>query len=50
MEDFYRQKEAGQGSYSSKELIVSGQVTFLWGMAGVYQADYLTSTDQVIPD
>ena len=31
MEAFYRQKRAGQGSYSSKELIVSGKVTFLWG-------------------
>lgn len=26
---------------SSKEWIVSVKVTFLWGKAGVYQADYL---------
>ena len=25
-------------------------VTFLWGTIGVYQADYLTGADQVIPD
>ena len=50
MENFYRQKEAGQGIYSSKNQIVSGKVTFLLGKAGVYQADYLTSTDQVIPE
>ena len=31
MEDFCRQEGAGQGSYSSKERIVSGKVTFLLG-------------------
>ena len=50
MENFYRQKEAGQGSYSSEEWIVSGKVTFLWGKAGGFQADYLMNTDQIIPD
>ena len=50
MEGFYRQKESGQGSYSSKVLIVSGKVTFLWGKVGVYHADYLTNADQVILD
>ena len=50
MEHFHSQKEAGQGSYSSKECIVSGKVTFLWGKAVVSQADYLISADQVIPD
>ena len=39
MEHFHSQKEAGQGSYSSKECIVSGKVTFLWGVAGFYQED-----------
>ena len=50
MKDFNRQKEVAQGGYSSKELIVSDKVTFLWGRAGVHQADYLSSADQVIPD
>ena len=36
MKDFYRQNEVGQGSYSSKGLIVLGKVTFLWGTVGVY--------------
>lgn len=31
MEDFHRQEEAGQGSYSNKELIITGKVTFLLG-------------------
>lgn len=35
---------------TSKDWIVSGMVTFLWGTAMVYPADYLTSGDQVIPD
>ena len=41
---------AGQGCYASKEQIVCGKVTFLQGPAGVHEADYLTSADQVIPD
>ena len=35
---------------SSNEWTVSGKVTFLWGAAGVCQADRLTSADQVMPD
>lgn len=49
MEDAYRQKEVEQGCYSSIEWTVSGRVTFPWGEA-VYQADDLTSANQVIPD
>ena len=45
MKGFYRQK-----SVSSNKWIVSGKVTFLWEKVGVYEADYLTSADQVIPD
>lgn len=48
MEDFYGQKEAEQGSFR-KEWIISDKVTFLWGKAGVDQADYLTRADQIIP-
>lgn len=44
----YRQSEAGQESYCSKEWVVSGKVSFLLGKAGVYQADYPTSAYQVI--
>lgn len=50
MQDFYRQKESGQGSYTSKELIICGKITFLECMAGVYQAYYFARTDWVIPD
>ena len=50
MEAFYRQKESGQGSYSKRDLIVSGKVTFLWSTASVCQLDYLTSADQETPD
>lgn len=50
MEDFYRHKGAGQGSYSGKEWVVSGEGTFLQGKAEVYQANYFTGADQVIPD
>lgn len=35
---------------SSKEWIISGEVTLLWGKSRVYQADYLASADQDIPD
>ena len=47
--DFYRQKGAGQGLFQQK-------VDHLWQghlpleTAQVYQTDYLTSVDQVIPD
>lgn len=50
MKYFYKQKRAGQGSYSSEKYIVSGKVTSIWGKAGVYQADGLTSANQIIPD
>lgn len=39
---FYRQTRQKKG-VSSKKWIVSGRVTFLWGTAGVYQVDFLTS-------
>lgn len=42
--------EAGQGIYSSKKQIASGKITFIWEKPGVYQASYVASTDQVIPD
>ena len=32
------------------ELIVSGNVTFLWRMTAVCQVGYLTGADQEIPD
>lgn len=33
-----------------KVWIISGEVTFLWGMTGVYREDSLTSPEQVILD
>ena len=50
MENCYWQKEAGQGSFSSREWIVSGKAIFFWRKAGVYQTDYLIRVDQVILD
>ena len=51
MKDFYRQKGAGTRKlYEAKKWVGYCKVTFFWGMAGVYQADYLTSADQAIPD
>ena len=35
---------------TSEEGTVRGKATFLWGTAGVSQADYVTSADQVILD
>lgn len=47
MEDFYRQK--GQDKEVTRKVwLVSGMVTFLWGTAGVSQANYLTGAEQVI--
>lgn len=46
MKDFYRQKEVGNKAKKP----VGYQVTFFQGMAGVYQADYLTIADKAIPD
>ena len=48
MKGFYRQKGAGK-EVSSKQWIVHGNVSFLWGMGGLFWVDYLTSADQVIP-
>ena len=50
MKYLYRQKGVVQGSYTSKKWIRCGKVTFLQGTAGVYQGDYLTIANQVIPD
>ena len=50
MKDFYRQKGVARESYTSNKWIGCDMVTFLQGMAGVYQADDLTRADQVIPD
>ena len=49
--EFYRQKEAGTRKlYLAKKQIVYSKVAFLWGITGVYQADYLTSAEEVIPN
>ena len=51
MEDFYRQKRAGiRNLYRGKEQVGFCKVTFFGELAEVYQADYLTSADQTIPD
>lgn len=49
MKEFYRQMKAGQGSYSRRvNFLRQGHLPFA-GEAGVYQGDYLTTADQVIP-
>ena len=51
MKDFYRQKGAGTTKLYKAKKWVGYKVTFLYkGMTGVYQADYLISADQEIPD
>lgn len=50
MEDVIGIGETGQISFSSKETIVSGQVTLLLGKAGVCQADYPPSAAQLVAD
>ena len=51
MKEFYRQKRAGISKlYFGKEQVGFCKVTFFGELAGVYQADYLTSVDQTIPD
>lgn len=50
MTDNYKQKEAGTRQlYQAKKQVGYYKVTFLQVMAGVYQADCLTSSHQVIP-
>ena len=34
----------------SKTYIISDKIIFFWKTVGVYQADYLTSPGQVVPD
>ena len=49
MKDFYKQKGAGtKNFYQTIKQVGYCKFTFLQGMAGVYQADYLS--DKVIPD
>ena len=43
-------RSAQEKKVSNKKWIISGMVTFLWGMEGVYQEDSLTSADRAIPD
>ena len=51
MKEFYRQKRAGISKlYFGKEQVGFCKVTFFGELAGVYQADYLTSVDQTILD
>ena len=50
MKDFSRDKGVRKERYTSKEQIGCGMVTVLERTAVVYQADDLTSTDQVISD
>ena len=51
MKDFYSQKEAGKKKlHQTKKWVGYCKVTFLQGMAGVCQADYLTSADPAISD
>ena len=49
MKDFHRQKGAGTRKlYEAKKQVGCCKVTFFQGKAGDYQADDLTSVDQVI--
>lgn len=48
MKEFYGQKGAGSRKYWQKKQISYNKATFLTGWRGVYQADDLTSADQVI--
>lgn len=41
-------RKRGKEQGMRKKLIISGKI--LWGIGGFYWADYLISTDQVIPD
>lgn len=51
MKDLYRQKGAGARKlYQTEKQVGYCKVTFLQGMAGVYQVDYLTNADQAIAD
>ena len=50
MKDACRQTGKRQVSYTTNERIGCGEFTFLQGMVGFYQADYLTHADPVIPD
>ena len=51
MKEFYRQKGAEiRTLHSAKRQVGYWKVSFLYGMAGVHQADHLTSADQAIPD
>lgn len=50
MKEFSRDKGVRKESYTSKEQIGCCMVTLLQRMAVVYQADDLTSTNQVISD
>lgn len=50
MKDFSSQKGAGTRKlFQAKKWVSYCKFTFLWGMAEVQQADYLTSADQAIP-
>ena len=50
MKGFYRKKGAGTRKlHEAKKWIGYHKITFLQGTAEVYQADYLTSADEVIP-
>lgn len=45
MKTYIDRREREQGSYTCKKGIGCGKVTFHYGMAWVYQADYLTCAD-----
>lgn len=50
MEDFYKQEGVRKEVILHKRAVLLLQSYFPLGMAGVYQAHYLTSTHQEIPD
>lgn len=51
MKDIFKQKGAGTRKlFQAKQWVGYCKVIFLQGMAGIYQADYLTSTDHATSD
>lgn len=50
MKDLYSQKRQAQEVIGAKGADWQMQCSFPLGMVGLYQAAYLTSADQVVPD
>ena len=49
MKDLEAEEDKTGELHETKTWIGCGKVTCLWGVAGVHQADALTSADQAVP-